>query len=72
MASTRKPLTAMLVQPSDDLPGTLVVICDDGAVFSYDWEADLWTPMAPVPATPAAREAAEREAAEREAAEREG
>ena len=55
-AGSRKPLTAMMTrdwqrQEGEAVMGSLVVICDDGAVFSYSWMDGAWGEMAPVPGT---------------------
>lgn len=60
-AAVRKPLSAMMTPDSRDADGeffngSLVVVCDDGAVFSYAWGGGYWTPMEPVPGTVAASE----------------
>lgn len=56
--AVRKPLTAMLTpdreSPDGDVSyGSLIVVCDDGAVFGYDWREGYWSPYAPVPGTAA-------------------
>jgi hypothetical protein len=53
-AATRKPLTAMLsrdwqTKEGDGMTGALVVVCDDGAAFSYSWHENEWREMAAVP-----------------------
>lgn len=54
MATIRKPITAMMTRDwqrdeGDGMQGNLVVVCDDGAVFIYDWNEGEWGEMAPVP-----------------------
>jgi hypothetical protein len=53
-AITRKPLTAMLTRDwqtgeGEGMTGALVVVCDDGAAFSYSWHENEWRELAAVP-----------------------
>jgi hypothetical protein len=56
-AVTRKVLTAVMSPNVNDSEGattyygTLVVVCDDGAVFGYYWPDGAWSEMPPVPGT---------------------
>jgi len=70
----RRPLAAML-QPdtlSDDdlIRGAFVVVCDDGAVFSYSWMEDEWREVAPVPGSRRAPIKAREDAKDRATAEK--
>jgi hypothetical protein len=53
--ASRKPLTAMLTRGweggGQGFPESLVVVCDDGAVFSYSWSDGAWGELAAVPGT---------------------
>ncbi len=60
----RKVLTAVMTPDHHDADGevyygALVVICDDGAAFSYQWRDGAWQEYAPVPGTQAAIDAGE-------------
>lgn len=60
----RKVLTAVMTPDHRDADGevyygTLVVVCDDGMAFSYDWREGRWQEYAPVPGTQAALDAGE-------------
>lgn len=76
MPTIRKPLTAMLTRDwqtkeGDGMPGTLVVVCDDGAAFSYSWNEDEWREMAAVPGSRREPIKARQDATEKARAEKE-
>jgi|GEM_PF-4110538 len=55
MATARKPLAAMMT-PDRDVDGetcygSLVVVCDDGAVFTQSMRQQEWWELPPVPGT---------------------
>ena len=53
----RKVLTALMTENVIDSEGattyhgSLIAVCDDGAVFNYYWPDGAWSEMPPVPGT---------------------
>ncbi len=56
-AAIRKVLTVVMTENVLDSEGattyhgSLIAVCDDGAVFSYYWPEGEWSEMPPVPGT---------------------
>ncbi|CAN5864211.1 hypothetical protein BH20GEM1_BH20GEM1_04720 [soil metagenome] len=51
----RRPVAAVVHDPD------LVVVCDDGTVWSHQRDEDRWLRLAPIPGSPASRKKEEKD-----------
>lgn len=49
----RRPVTAMLHEVHEDGHSELIVVCDDGSVWTHVADEDSWHQLAPIPGSPA-------------------